>query len=58
MPIFKTIIFICEKCGTMSSETEEAFLYDDPLINPPYGENWGFNDDDELCCLECLSKDE
>ena len=40
----------------MSAETEEAFLYADPPINPPDGEEWGFNDNDELCCLECLSK--
>jgi hypothetical protein len=56
MPIFMTKLFICEVCGKLSSETEETWLYSDTPVNPPDNEKWGFNDDDELCCPDCLPK--
>jgi hypothetical protein len=53
MPIYQTNTWICEVCGKATSETEQASLYDDPVIRPPIG--WGYVGE-KLACLDCIEK--
>ena len=56
MPVWWVHLFICDKCGKQVSVSDEAVLYDDPVIVPPSG--WGYPkaEPNDLCCDTCMAE--
>jgi hypothetical protein len=51
--IIQTNTFTCEKCNKVESTSVSTSIYDDPVVIPPR-EGWWYDEDDRLCCPECI----
>lgn len=59
MPIYQINMFICEVCGKISTDGSEISMREDhSVVVPPNNEEWDFNNEDNLCCPDCISKPE
>lgn len=55
--IIQTNTWICEKCIKIISISYEVLPYDDPIVNLPNVQKWGYkiiNGKELLLCEECL----
>lgn len=55
MSVYQINLFVCEVCGTLTSTLKETSMYDDPVVDPPKGEVWGYTDEDKFACPKCLN---
>lgn len=54
MPIIQINVFVCERCGETDITSNEAILYDDPVI---VRTGWGY-DINTLLCPTCMGKEQ
>lgn len=42
MAVYQTNLWICERCGAVSTTTEKTDPYADPVVVPPSKEKWEY----------------